>query len=143
MSDEPTFDRLLVVLDPSARDGDSGAFLARTLVGADGHIELAVPLSGPAAQALQRYAESESITVKEAAEIYLRQTIQRIGGSDTTGTLLDGSDLAVEVAAAVTASNSGGAVMSRSMADRAMTNRTAWDAIGFPVLVIPPYRVAA
>jgi hypothetical protein len=33
--------------------------------------------------------------------------------------------------------------MSRSMADRAMTNRTAWDAIGFPVLVIPPYRVAA
>jgi hypothetical protein len=143
MTQEPTFDRLLVLLDPSSRNGDSGAKLARSLVGRDGSITLAVALSGPEAAALVAYATAESITVKEAAEIYLRQTIATIGSEGVSSTLVDGTDLATDLVGAVEASTSGGAVIPAAMADRARLDRPAWESIGFPVIIVPMYRIAA
>jgi len=143
MTQETTFERLLVVLDPSSREGDAGAKLARSLVGLEGHIHLAVALSGPESAALQDYAAAESMTVKDAAEIYLRQTKERLGSQGVTSTLLDGTDLAADLVDAVESSNSGGAVMPEAMVERAQSDRATWGAISFPVLVVPTFRVAA
>lgn len=143
MTSEAAFERLLVLLDPSSLEGDSGAKLARLLVGREGHIHLAVALSGPEAGALRDFAAAESMTVKDVAEIYLRQTILRIGSNGVTSTLVDGTALAADLADAIDSSASDGIVIPTVMADRARADRTTWDAIRLPVLEVPTYRVAA
>jgi hypothetical protein len=143
MTHEATFDRLLVLLDPSSPEGDSGAKLARLLVGPEGHIHLVVALSGPEAGSLRDFADAESMTVKDVAGIYLRQTILRIGSGGVTSTLVDGTDLAADLVDAIDSSASDGIVIPAAMVDRTRADRATWDAISFPVLVVPPYRVAA
>lgn len=131
------FDRLLVVLDPSSKDGERGAELASTLIGDDGYLQLAVAMSGPEAWALQAFAESENISTKEAASIYLHQATERLGSSRVATTTLDGADLATELVRAAEAAGAGAVVLPAIVAARVMASKRSWADVPFPIVVVP------
>lgn len=137
------FERLVVLLDPSSPAGESGADLARSLVGHDGHLELAVALTGPEAWPFQAFADSEELPIKEAASIYLEQAAERLGHDRVSTTLVDGADLTADLVSVVEESDAHAVVAPAVMAARAMASKGAWATLPFPVLVVPGSPVAA
>lgn len=140
---DPAFDRLLVVLDPSSKDGERGAELASTLIGDDGYLELAVAMSGPEAWALEAFAESEAISTKEAAGIYLDQAAERLGGIRVDTTTIEGADLASELVRAAEAADASVVVLPAIMAARVMASKQSWADVPFPIIVVPRTTAAA
>ena len=51
--------------------------------------------------------------------------------------------VAADLVDAIDSSASDGIVIPAAMVDRTRADRATWDAISFPVLVVPTYRVAA
>lgn len=129
--------RLVVVLDPSSSEGDTTAQVASALVGEEGELQLVVPLSGPEALSLHDYAESEGVSIKEAAGIYLAQVSERLGRHGLTSTLIDGTDLAADLIEAVEQADAQGVVAPAELAARTMATKRRWAALPFPVVVVP------
>lgn len=135
--DAAAFERLLVLLDPSSEDGETGAVLASTMVGQAGHVELAVAMNGPETWALKAYAESEEISLKEAAWIYLDQAALRLGGKSVGTTTVEGLDLAPELVQAAEAAGAEALVLPALMAARVMASKQSWAGLALPVVVAP------
>ncbi|MBT8199909.1 MAG: hypothetical protein KJO36_05270, partial [Acidimicrobiia bacterium] len=123
LTEPAAFDRLFVLLDPSSKDGEDGAALALTLMGEDGHMQLAVAMSGPEAWALDAFAESEAISTKEAAGIYLDQAAARLGGNRVDTTTIEGIDLANELVHAAEEADAGVVVLPAILAARVMASK--------------------
>ncbi len=136
------FERLLVVLDPTSEDGERGAELALDLVGDEGHVELAVALSGPEAWALHAFAEAEDVSAAEAAVIYLDQAVERLGPRAVGATTVDGQDLPQDLVGAVSRAGANGAVLPAQMAARVLASISSWAAMPFPVVVVPQRSAA-
>jgi nucleotide-binding universal stress UspA family protein len=98
-----------------------------------------VALEGPTAQALHEYAESEGISLTQAADTYLDQVESRV--TQDIGPIgkvaVSGSDLAQEILEyAEEAGVSAIVVPFRGKEDRALINRVTSGA-QVPVLVVP------
>jgi nucleotide-binding universal stress UspA family protein len=134
------FDNVLVALDPTSRDGESALeFGAEAASLGGGRLTLLVALEGPTSQALHEYADSEGISLTQAADTYLDQVESRvvpdIGSIDKVA--VSGSDLAQEILEyAKEAEVSTIVVTSRGREDRALIN-TVTSGAQVPVLVVP------
>lgn len=137
------FERMVVLLDPSSEDGEAGAGLARSLLGGEGHVVLAVAMSGPEAWALEAYAEAEGVSVRDAASIYLAQVEERLGHGRVTVTVVDGADLAADLSWVAMEANADAVVVPAGMAARTIATKRAWAELPFPLLVTPRRLVAA
>lgn len=135
--------RMLVLMDPSSLQGDSGAALASSLVGPDGHLCLAVEVSGPSAHALRAFADSEEISVRDAAMIYLGQAGMRLGHDRVAPLLLDGVDLASELRWLAAECEVDAVVVPAVRAAAAIASKKAWASLPFPLLVAPGIPRAA
>ncbi len=135
--------RLLVLMDPSSQQGDSGAALASSLLGTDGHLCLAVEVMGPAAHALRAFADSEEISVRDAAMIYLGQAGMRLGHDRVSALLLDGDDLAAELPAVAAECEVDAVVIPAARAAAAIATKGAWASLPFPLLIAPGVPRAA
>lgn len=133
----PALGRLVVLLDPGMSDGDSRVALARRLIGPDGHLHLVAAMTGPEAWALRAYADSEELSVKDAAAIYVHQVVERLGHDNVSTALVEVVDTKDDVADLVRQAEADGAVMPASLAARVMTGRRDWTALPFPVLILP------
>lgn len=142
-SPDKCFERMVVLLDPSSPDGESGAGLARSLVGRDGHVVLVASMTGPEAWALQAYADAEGVSVKEAASVYLAQVEERLGHGRVTATIVDGGDLAADLSWLAVEADADAVVVPAGMAARTIATKRSWAALPFPMLVTPRRPVAA
>jgi len=91
----------IVVVDPSSHHGEAAIDFA--VEAGHRHLTAVVSRSGRAAIALEQYAASEEISVREAAEVYLEQLIHRLAARDiiATGMATDALDTAVDLASCV------------------------------------------
>ncbi|MDH3605962.1 MAG: hypothetical protein OER12_03090 [Acidimicrobiia bacterium] len=137
------FDRAVVLLDSSSSDGDDGASLAASLLGADGHLTLAVSLSGPEAWGVSAFADSEALSISDAATVYLKQVTERLDHPQISTTMVDGAELTAELIAMVEESDADVLVLPAPWAVRIMATKRSWAALSFPVVVVPARPSAA
>lgn len=134
-SDNP-FPAVVVLLDPSSLEGDAGVGLASSLVGPLGRLVLAVPVSGPHAWPFPALAESERVTVADAARVYLRQVAARADAQNLTVKTLDGDDLATDLTRLVLDSRADALVVPAGMVATVLPTKQH-SSLPFPVLVAP------
>ncbi len=92
-------EHLLVVIDPSSPDGEAGLSQAAAARGRGGRVTLAALLYGPPVAALLEFADSEAVSVADAAAVYLEQVAVRLGGTGVGRTAIDGGDMATDLIA--------------------------------------------
>ena len=97
--------RLLVLVDPNARDGEAGLATAQQTLASGGHVILAALLSGPTAAPLRHYSLTEDIPLARAADEYLTQIAERLGSGRVSKATLTGDDFAGEVLGLIEASD--------------------------------------
>lgn len=137
------FEHAVVLLDSSSPVGDVGAGFAASLLGPDGHITLAVSLSGPEAWGVRAFADAEDLSRSDAAKIYVEQVAERLDHKRVSTTVVDGAELTAELNTIVEQSNANVVVLPAPLAVRVMATKRAWATLPFPVVVVPDRPAAA